>query len=133
MNNNQTNHKTANNDVAGFDIHLLITDSNDRCSYLTPRNINGANVREALINALIDAELGDYDTINKELGDAETIDDFLHGEIGQREDGVADYEICHIIPLKKIDIQVEYDDEMLDKTIYLPIDKTKNINNAYFA
>lgn len=135
MDTKQTAKDTAitNDEIAGFDIHML-QEVGDHGSYLTNRIIDTNDFRVAAINALFSVKAGDRDEVEKYLEGCDTIKSITnHKRLYYNEDEVS-FEVVSIIPLKKVDIQVEYDGEMLDKTIFLPVNKDdENRHNAYFA
>lgn len=135
MDTKQTAKDTAitNDEIAGFDIHML-QEVGDHGSYLTARITTTNDFHVAAVNALFDQGAGDRDEVEKYLEGCDTIKSITnHKRLYYNEDEVS-FEVVSIIPLKKVDIQVEYDGEMLDKTIFLPINKDdENRHNAYFA
>ena len=124
---------TLNNEVVGFDIHIMTT-VDERGSYNVVRDITTTDCQEAVIGAVFNAGAGDRDYVEQQLEGLTTIaaivgkDDLIYDDTGD-----ISFEIAKITPLKKVDIRVEYDGELCEKTILLPIDKEENKYNAYFA
>lgn len=150
---NVSTEKQATNDaIAGFDIHIL-KENGENGSYLTTRIVNTASTYKAVVEALFDEKAGDLDDIKKYIEEGFTFDSAKEDDYEDDEDWLIDcltvedvmnlehllydedgisYEVTKIIPLKKVDIQVEYSGQLLDKTIFLPIDPEEN-STDYFA
>lgn len=123
---------TSNNEVAGFDIHIL-KDIDGNGSYLKVRVIDTTDFHEAAISALFSENSSDRSDIEDYLKDCATIESITsHKDLLYNEDGIS-FEIVKIIPLKKIGIQLEYDGAMIDRTILMPINQEENPHNAYFV
>ena len=96
--------------------------------------VNASNDFEAIVDALDNEGLTDLDSIEDALTDgrSERGQTDFHGVTVWNKDKSMGYCVDRVVPLKAVDIQVEYDGKMQNKRIFVPIDSQENIFGRYY-